>query len=68
MHENIQLALIGIGTGGGIALLAAGLLVTFKGSGVLNFAHGAIATAAVYFYLLLHDMGLPGSRLTLLEA
>ncbi|GAA4548708.1 ABC transporter permease [Pseudonocardia xishanensis] len=51
MSLDLQLALSGLGTAGAVALLALGLVVTFKGSGTLNFAHGAYATAAVYTYV-----------------
>jgi len=57
MHLNIQLALSGIGIAAAVALLAVGLVVTFKGSGVLNFAHGATATAATYGYIGLREIG-----------
>lgn len=51
--------LTGLGTAGALSLLAVGLVVTFKGSGILNFAHGAVATAAVYVYIWLYDSGWP---------
>lgn len=59
MHLNLELALSGLGVGAAIALMASGLLVTFKGSGVLNLAQGALATASVYGYLLFLNMGWP---------
>ena len=57
MSLDFQLVLSGLGTAGAVALLALGLVVTYKGSGVLNFAHGAYATAAVYTYVWLVDIG-----------
>ena len=59
MHLDLQLLLGGLGTVGALALLAAGLVVTFKGSGVLNLAHGALATAAAYIYIGLFHLGCP---------
>lgn len=59
MHLIVQLGLGGIGSAAALALLAVGLVVTFRGSGVINFAHGAVATATVYVYLELYDHGWP---------
>ncbi len=40
-------------------LAGTGLLLTYKTSGILNFAHGAVAAAAAYlFYWLTADLGL----------
>lgn len=41
---------LGIGVGGLYAMLGTGLVTAFKGSGVINFAHGAFAMYAVYTY------------------
>lgn len=43
MRESIAYLLIGLGAGAFYAMLAAGVVVAFKGSGVINFAHGAMA-------------------------
>jgi branched-chain amino acid transport system permease protein len=43
MSESIAYLLLGIGAGGFYAMLACGIVVAFKGSGVINFAHAAIA-------------------------
>jgi ABC-type branched-subunit amino acid transport system permease subunit len=53
MHLEIQLVIASIGAAGAVAMLACGLVVIYRGSGVLNFAHGANATAASYVYLWL---------------
>ena len=42
--------ILGIGVGGLYAMLGTGLVTAFKGSGVINFAHGAFAMYAVYTY------------------
>ena len=54
MHVIIQFALLGLGTGVVYGLLAQGLVVVYRGSGVINFAHGAIAMASGYMYYQLH--------------
>jgi branched-subunit amino acid ABC-type transport system permease component len=51
MHDNIQLIIVGLGSGAAYALLAVGLVVIFRGSGVLNFGHGGIASIAAYTFL-----------------
>jgi len=43
MGDLIFALLLGIGPGAVFAMLAAGLVVAYRGSGVINFAHGAIA-------------------------
>ena len=53
MHEFLIFLLFGLGTGGFYALLSSGLVVAFRGSGVINFAHGAVAMyVAFQFYYL----------------
>jgi sulfate-transporting ATPase len=52
----IQFAVFGLGIGAVFALLAQGLVVTYNGSGVLNFAHGAEAMIGAYvFWQLRHE-------------
>jgi ABC-type branched-subunit amino acid transport system ATPase component/branched-subunit amino acid ABC-type transport system permease component len=48
MQEAIRFALLGLGTGALYALAAQGLIVIYRGSGVLNFAQGAIGMAGAY--------------------
>jgi branched-chain amino acid transport system permease protein len=55
MHPDLQLAILGTGTGCLYGLLAAGLIVIFRSSGTLNFAQGAVATLAAYTHLALHQ-------------
>jgi branched-subunit amino acid ABC-type transport system permease component len=43
-------AIFGLGSGGIIALIAAGLVVGYRGSGVVNFAQGGIAMYTAYLY------------------
>ena len=50
MSSFIQFALLGLGTGAIYALVALGLVLVYRGSGVVNFAHGAIALSGAAFY------------------
>lgn len=46
----ITFALLGLGVGAVYTLLAQGLVVIYRGSGILNFAQGAFAMAGAYLY------------------
>lgn len=60
MAQIWQFALLGLTTGGAYALMGLGIVATYRGSGVLNFAQGAIGTAGAYvFWTLFHSDGLP---------
>ena len=48
MDEVFQFALLGIGIGAAYSLSAIGIVVIYRGSGVVNFAQGAIASAAAF--------------------
>jgi ABC-type branched-subunit amino acid transport system ATPase component/branched-subunit amino acid ABC-type transport system permease component len=48
MSEVIQFALLGLGLGALYSLAAQGLMIVYRGSGVLNFAHGAVGMVAAY--------------------
>lgn len=48
MQQFIFAMVVGLGAGGMYAILASGLVAGFKGSGVINFAHGAIAMYTAY--------------------
>src|SRR3989442_11190352 len=54
MQEVIRFALLGFGVGSLYALAALGLIVIYRGSGVLNFALGAIGMAGAYLSYELH--------------
>ena len=58
MSDALAYALMGLGVGGFFAMLAAGIVVAFKGSGVINFAHGAIAMFAAYEFNSLRTKGI----------
>jgi ABC-type branched-subunit amino acid transport system ATPase component/branched-subunit amino acid ABC-type transport system permease component len=56
MKSLLPFIISGIATGSIYALAATGLVLTYKTSGIFNFGHGAIATAAAYvFYFLYVD-------------
>src|SRR3954468_13307343 len=68
--ELLQFAVIGLGAGACYALLAQGAVLIYRGSGVVNFAHGAFAMLAGYItFVELRDDGtvnrflfIPGSH------
>ncbi|HVW43565.1 MAG TPA: branched-chain amino acid ABC transporter permease/ATP-binding protein [Amycolatopsis sp.] len=51
--QHIGFLLLGLGNGAVFAALALALVVTFRSSGVVNFATGAIALYAAYLYAFL---------------
>ena len=60
----LQFGLLGLGVGGLYVLVALGIVLIYRGSGVINFAQGAIGMAATYLYWNLHD----NSHLTFVPA
>jgi ABC-type branched-subunit amino acid transport system ATPase component/branched-subunit amino acid ABC-type transport system permease component len=44
----------GLTTGSIFALAAVGLVLTYKTSGIFNFAHGSLATASAFLFYFLH--------------
>ncbi len=54
MREFITFLPSGISAGSIYALVALGLVLTYKTSGIFNFAHGGIAAAAAYVFYDLH--------------
>ena len=68
MTEHVNFLLLGLGNGAVYAALAMALVVTYRGSGVLNFATGGLALFGAYTYaflrlgeLLIPIPGLPTS-------
>ncbi|MCU1395529.1 MAG: transporter [Ilumatobacteraceae bacterium] len=55
MNEHIGFLLRGLGSGGVFAALAMALVVTYRSSGVVNFATGAIALYTAETYALLRS-------------
>lgn len=56
MTEFAPFIVAGIATGAIYGLAAAGLVLTYKTSGIFNFAHGAVAAAAAYIFYELHGV------------
>src|SRR5580693_7270208 len=58
--ELLPFIIAGLTTGSVYALAGVGLVLTYKTSGVFNFAHGALATVSAYlFYTLDVNHGVP---------
>lgn len=58
--EALRFALLGLASGGLVALVALGVVLTYRASGVLNFAAGAVgAFGAFLFYELRDERELP---------
>jgi branched-chain amino acid transport system permease protein len=53
-------ASLGLSTGGAYALVALGLVAAYRGTGVINFAQGALGMFGAYvFWKSYHDAGIP---------
>src|SRR5215218_5839681 len=60
MNEVIRFALLGLGVGALYAFASQGLIVIYRGTGVLNFSLGATAIAGVFMHWeLQHEHGWP---------
>jgi branched-chain amino acid transport system permease protein len=55
--DQVRALLLGIGTGALVAAIALAVVLTFRGSGVVNFASGAVAMYAAYVYDSLRRTG-----------
>ena len=59
MSDLLPFIVIGVASGSIYALSGLGLVLTYKTSGIFNFAHGAVAAIGAYaFYDLHHQAGL----------
>ena len=54
MKEAFQFAVLGFGIAAAYTLLGQGMVLIYRGSGVLNFAQGAFAMVGAYVYYELH--------------
>ena len=52
MAQAVQFAILGLGAGAAYTLLAQGIVLIYRGSGIVNFAHGAIAMFGAFFCFL----------------
>src|SRR5262245_21222180 len=59
MNEVIRYALLGLGIGALYAFASQGLIVIYRGTGVLNFSLGATAIAGVFMQWELQQHGWP---------
>jgi sulfate-transporting ATPase len=50
--QAIQFAILGLGAGAAYTLLAQGIVLIYRGSGIVNLAHGGIAMFASFFCFL----------------
>src|SRR5438094_4612896 len=48
MKDLLQFALIGLGVGSAYALFAQGIVLIYRGSGIVNFGQGALGMLASY--------------------
>lgn len=56
MTTALQFAVLGLGIGAIYALLAQGVVAVYRGSGVLNFAQGAVAMVGAFVFLQLREV------------
>jgi len=59
MTNTVLYAFLGLGAGAAYALIAQGLILIHRGTGVVNFAQGAIAMVAAYAYVWLTERSIP---------
>src|SRR5260370_17174157 len=60
MNALLPFVILGITAGSVYGLTGTGLVLTYKTSGIFNFAQGAVATTGAYVFYILHDqLGLP---------
>src|ERR1700693_5649217 len=55
MNALLPFVILGITAGSVYGLTGTGLVLTYKTSGIFNFAQGAVATTGAYVFYLLHD-------------
>ena len=57
--DVVRFALLGLGAGSVYTLMALGLVVVYRGSGVLNFAQGAMGMIGAFTFYVWRDDGMP---------
>jgi sulfate-transporting ATPase len=53
--QVIQFAILGLGIGAVLTLLAQGIVLVYRASGILNFAHGAMGMVGAYIWVELNQ-------------
>jgi ABC-type branched-subunit amino acid transport system ATPase component/branched-subunit amino acid ABC-type transport system permease component len=56
LAEFLPFVVIGLSVGSVYGLAATGLVLTYKTSGIFNFAYGALASVSVFIFYELHDV------------
>ncbi|MCW8384660.1 branched-chain amino acid ABC transporter permease/ATP-binding protein, partial [Streptomyces justiciae] len=56
----LQFALLGLGAGAAYVLIAQGIVLIYRGSGLVNFAQGGMALLAAQAYYSMRDEDIPG--------
>jgi branched-subunit amino acid ABC-type transport system permease component len=54
LQDFLPFIVIGIATGSVYGLAATGLVLTYKTSGIFNFAYGSLAALSVFVFYFLH--------------
>ena len=57
MSDLLPFIIIGVVSGSVYGLAAVGLVLSYRTSGIFNFAHGALATLSAYVFYALHIAG-----------
>jgi branched-chain amino acid transport system permease protein len=55
--DYLLFAILGLGSGAIIAAIGLGIVLSYRGSGVINFAHGAVAMYVAYLFAALRQSG-----------
>jgi ABC-type branched-subunit amino acid transport system permease subunit/ABC-type branched-subunit amino acid transport system ATPase component len=67
VKDIVLFAILGLGAGSAYALIAQGLILIHRSTGVVNFAHGAIAMVSAYTYVWFTNHGFGTVSATLLS-
>jgi len=59
VNEFLRFAVLGVGAGACYGLAAQGIVLIYRGSGVLNFANGAIGMVGAFFFYNARESGMP---------
>jgi len=55
MTTAVQFAILGLGAGAVYSLLAVGIVLIYRGSGIVNFAHGSVAMVSAFVFWDCHN-------------